>query len=147
MQHSTKTKRCCQSYFDPFTLRVMLYQDVISFRITDLDKLNLVKIQNGGQVSGSSQFPLMPRLPQKMTLASKVVKNDSKITILFHYSKSVTHSVWTFSNLKRRMNPMTGSVGYVSHLDGIARIFIAFKRSKARPIVVQHDPTKKIIKL
>ena len=35
------------------------------------------KIRNGGLVLGSSQFLLLPQLPQKMKLASKVVKNDS----------------------------------------------------------------------
>jgi len=44
-------------------------------RIKYLDKLNLVKIRNGGKVLGSSQFSLLPQLPQKMTLASKVIKN------------------------------------------------------------------------
>ena len=33
------------------------------------------------------------QLPQKIPLASKVVKNDSKIVISHHYAKSVTHSV------------------------------------------------------
>ena len=42
--------------------------------ITDLFKLNLVKIRNGGLVLCSSQFPVLPQLPQKMTLAAKVVK-------------------------------------------------------------------------
>jgi len=50
-------------------------------RIKDLDKLKLVKICNNGQVLGSSQFSLLPQLPQKTMLASKVVKNDSKIVI------------------------------------------------------------------
>ena len=43
--------------------------------IADLDKINLVKIRNGGLVMGSSQFPL---LPYKMTLTSKVVKYRPK---------------------------------------------------------------------
>ena len=34
-------------------------------RITDLDKLNLVKICNGGLVLGSSQLLVLPQLPQK----------------------------------------------------------------------------------
>ena len=49
-------------------------------RITDEDKLNLVKFGIGGLVLGSSQFLLLPQLPQKRTLSS-VVKNDSEITI------------------------------------------------------------------
>ena len=35
-----------------------------SLRTTDLDKLNLVQIWYGGLVLGSSQFPLLPQLPQ-----------------------------------------------------------------------------------
>ena len=50
-------------------------------RITDLDKLNLVKIRNGVLVLGSSQYLLLPQPPQKMTLNSKVSKRDSKIVI------------------------------------------------------------------
>ena len=42
------------------------------------------KICNGGLALGSSEFLLLPQLPQKMTLASKVVKNDSKIVISLH---------------------------------------------------------------
>ena len=52
--------------------------------ITDLDKLILVKIGNGGLVLSSSQFLLLPQLPQKIMLASIVVKSDSKIEICYH---------------------------------------------------------------
>ena len=38
------------------------------------------EICNGGSALGSSQFLLLPQLPQKMTLASKLVKIDSKIS-------------------------------------------------------------------
>ena len=51
------------------------------------------KFAYGGKVLGSSQFPLLPQLPQKMTLASKVVKIDSRQVISLRYAKSVTHSV------------------------------------------------------
>jgi len=51
------------------------------------------KIAHGGLALGSSQFLLLPQLPQKMTIASKVVKIDSEIIITLHKSKSVTHSV------------------------------------------------------
>jgi len=46
-------------------------------RLTDLDKLNLVKLGYGGSVLGSSQFLRLPQLPQKITLVSKVVKSDT----------------------------------------------------------------------
>jgi hypothetical protein len=35
------------------------------------------KFDNGGSILSSSQFLLLPQLPQKMKLASKVVKIDS----------------------------------------------------------------------
>ena len=60
--------------------------------ITDLNKLNLVKFAYGGLVSGSSKFLPLPQLPQKMMIASKVVKNDPKIMILLPQSKSMTNS-------------------------------------------------------
>ena len=45
-------------------------------RFIYLDKLILVKFAYGGLVLGSSKLLLLPRLPQKMMLASKVVKRD-----------------------------------------------------------------------
>jgi hypothetical protein len=39
------------------------------------------KSANGGSLLSSSQFLILPQLPQKMKLASKVVKVDSKIII------------------------------------------------------------------
>jgi hypothetical protein len=39
------------------------------------------KSANGGLILSSSQFLILPQLPQKMKLASKVVKVDSKIII------------------------------------------------------------------
>jgi len=51
-------------------------------QFTDLGKLNLLTY--GGLVLGSSQFTLLPHLPQKTILDLKVVKIDSKIIILVH---------------------------------------------------------------
>jgi hypothetical protein len=39
------------------------------------------KSANGGSILSSNQFLILPQLPQKMKLASKVVKVDSKIII------------------------------------------------------------------
>jgi hypothetical protein len=39
------------------------------------------KTANGGSILSSSQFLVLPQLPQKIKLASKVVKVDSKIII------------------------------------------------------------------
>jgi len=38
------------------------------------------KFPHGGSVLGSSQFPVLPRLPPKMMLGLKEVKIDSKIS-------------------------------------------------------------------
>jgi hypothetical protein len=40
------------------------------------------KSANGGSILSSSQFLILPQLPQKIKLASKVVKVNSKIIIL-----------------------------------------------------------------
>jgi hypothetical protein len=40
------------------------------------------KSANGGAILSSSQFLVLPQLPQKIKLASKVVKINSKIIIL-----------------------------------------------------------------
>ncbi len=37
-----------------------------------------VKFDNGGSILSASQFLLLPQLPKKMKLASKVVKIDSE---------------------------------------------------------------------
>jgi hypothetical protein len=39
------------------------------------------KSANGGSILSASQFLILPQLPQKIKLASKVVKVDSKIII------------------------------------------------------------------
>ncbi len=54
------------------------------------------KTANGGSILSSSQFLILPQLPQKIKLASKVVKVDSKI-IRSHYlrSKSLKLTVWS----------------------------------------------------
>ena len=63
-------------------------------RITaDLNKLNLVKIPHDGSILGLSQIPLLTQLLQKMMLASKVVKIDSKIIISICKYKSTSQSV------------------------------------------------------
>jgi len=49
-----------------------------TLRISDLDKLNLVKVRSGGSVLDLSQFSLLPQLPLKMTLDSKMFKRDEK---------------------------------------------------------------------
>ncbi len=42
------------------------------------------KFAYGGSILSSSQFLILPQLPQKMKLVSKVVKIDSKIIVLLH---------------------------------------------------------------
>ena len=41
--------------------------------VMDLEKLNLVKLGYGGLGLGSSQFLLLPQMPQKMMLASNLL--------------------------------------------------------------------------
>ncbi len=66
--------------------------------------LNLVKFAYERLILGLSQFLLLPLLPQKTILPSKVVKRESKIIILFLYSKSVTSSLYSplFSSTRMR---------------------------------------------
>ncbi len=54
------------------------------------------KFPYGSLVLGSSQFSILPQLPPKIMLDSKVVKIDPKIMISLCYFKSVTHSVVTY---------------------------------------------------
>ncbi len=44
---------------------------------TDFDNLNLIKLGYGDLIFGSSQFSLLPQLPQKTMFDLKVVKRDS----------------------------------------------------------------------
>jgi hypothetical protein len=53
-------------------LNVKSSNDTVCFR---------AKSANGGSILSSSQFLILPQLPQKIKLASKVVKGDSKIII------------------------------------------------------------------
>ena len=57
------------------------------------------KFAYGSQVLGSSQFLMLPKLPEKTKLVLKVVKMDSKIIISRHESKSLTHSVEAISRV------------------------------------------------
>ncbi len=45
-------------------------------------QIKQAKFAYGGIILSSSQFLLLPQLPLKMELASKVVKVDSKIIVL-----------------------------------------------------------------
>jgi hypothetical protein len=60
------------------------------------------KSANGGSILSSSQFLILPQLPQKMKFASKVVKVDSKIIIsLPKISIPETHCTYKESELKK----------------------------------------------
>jgi len=50
------------------------------------------KFPDSGLVLGLNQFSILPQLPPKILLDSKVVKIDPKIVISLYKSKSVTHS-------------------------------------------------------
>jgi hypothetical protein len=47
----------------------------------------------GGSILSSSQFLLLPQLPQNLMLDTKVDKNGSKIIISIQYYKSLKHTV------------------------------------------------------
>ena len=57
--------------------------------VTDLDKLNLVKLAYGEKVLCSSQYLLLSHLPKRKMLASKVAKSESKIIFSLLWYKSV----------------------------------------------------------
>jgi len=56
--------------------------------------LNSVELSYYGMILGSNRFPLMPQLPQKILLTSKVVKRDLKIYISIRLSKSEINSIF-----------------------------------------------------
>ena len=69
------------TYSPPLLPISTLLADITRLGITDLEKLNLVKLGNGGLVLGLSQILLLPKLPQKMRLDSNVVESDTKIIV------------------------------------------------------------------
>jgi len=89
-------QRRSQSSFIRFVKIQFLLHINYTERFTALDKLNLVKFAFCGLVFASNQISLLPRQPQIMTLASKMVKREPKIIILLAYSKSVTRSLENF---------------------------------------------------
>ena len=56
----------------------------LSCHISYLDMLNSVKLGYSGKILCFCQFLLLPQLPQKMMLTSKVVKSDLNIIITIH---------------------------------------------------------------
>ena len=67
--------------------------------VTDVDKLNLVKLCYDGSILGSSQFSLLSQLLQKMVPTSKVVKSVWKISPR-RKSKNI---MYYFFNQRRKM--------------------------------------------
>jgi hypothetical protein len=47
----------------------------------NFNRVRQAKFDYGGSILSSSQFLLLPQLPQKVELTSKVVKVDSKIIV------------------------------------------------------------------
>ncbi len=54
---------------------------IMSFLYSVFQGFSKAKFANGGSILSSSQFLILPQLPQKVKLALKVVKVDSKIII------------------------------------------------------------------
>ncbi len=64
---------------DPFLKRFL--QIIVFAGYSVFQGFSKAKFANGGSILSSSQFSILPQLAQKMKLASKVVKIDSKIII------------------------------------------------------------------
>ena len=63
-------------------MQVRRVYDKTTVCITDLNKLNLVKLVYGGSVLGSSQFSLLSQLPQKHDSHFKSESIENKHLIL-----------------------------------------------------------------
>jgi hypothetical protein len=55
---------------------------LVAFYYSVFQGFSKAKSANGGSILSLSQFLILPQLPQKIKLASKVVKVDSKIITL-----------------------------------------------------------------
>ncbi len=69
-----------------YFLSTFTYFGVLLFNVENpysvFQGFSKAKSANGGSILSSSQFLILPQLPQKIKLTSKVVKVDSKIIIL-----------------------------------------------------------------
>jgi hypothetical protein len=61
-----------------FDLEFVIFDQILNYLYRVFHRFRQAKFDNGGSILSSSQFLLLPQLPQKMKLASKVVKIDSK---------------------------------------------------------------------
>ncbi len=68
------------TYFSSFKLKQGRYQTGFML-YSAFQGFSKAKSANGGSILSSNQFLILPQLPQKIKLASKVVKVDSKIVI------------------------------------------------------------------
>ncbi len=59
-----------------------LYTGLTAFFYSVFRQFSKAKSANSGSILSSRQFLILPQLPQKIKLASKLVKFDSKIIIL-----------------------------------------------------------------
>ena len=53
----------------PFFSEILMFSMFYAVCVRDMDKRNMVKLANGVKVLSSSQFLLLPQMPQKMMLA------------------------------------------------------------------------------
>ncbi len=77
---TTHSKRA--SNRDNIKTEIYSIQTILKAQDTVFQGFSKDKSANGGSILSSSQFLILPQLPQKIKLASKVVKVDSKIIIL-----------------------------------------------------------------
>ncbi len=76
--------RICQDSFKQDSETVFIISYHLYFQLPTTYTVcfrDLAKSANGGSILSSSQFLILPQLPRKIKLASKVVKVDSKIII------------------------------------------------------------------
>ncbi len=74
---SKNVQNCVTSFMDDPLLKSNIFCKWFKAREQNIK----AKSDNGDSILRSSQFLILPQLPQKIKLASKVVKFDSKIII------------------------------------------------------------------
>ena len=96
--HSSEVQRYVHSQQGERNIKVHFSLGICDISVptecfANLGKLNLLMVVRL-KAQANFHYCRLPQLPKKTKLGSKVVKIDSKIIILLHYSKLVTHSVF-----------------------------------------------------
>jgi len=70
---------------ESITINIGNYCKTLTYYYRAFHRIGQAKFLYDGSVLGSSQFSILPQLPPKMMLNSKVVKIDPKIIISLRY--------------------------------------------------------------